>query len=212
MLKAISLAIATLIIPLSGCTQSPVTSNNVDANNPANSQISPNNNQSTATNNVDAVDANNSGNSQTSPNNNQPPAITIERLGIGGIKLDMSEVEVIKILGNPVKVKNEFMPAIGKVRTLEYPGISVDLAENSPENQFTVYQIKATSAKYATIDGVKVGDKQSQVIKTYGNIDASPEGDITRLSYPIETPSPAGLNFTITKGEVTEILCFYVMN
>ena len=143
---------------------------------------------------------------------NQSTGITIERLGIGGIKLDMTEAQVRKILGKPVKVKNEFMPAIGKVRTLQYAGISVDLAENFQVNKFTVYQIKATSSKYATIDGVKIGDRPSKVIRTYGNTDAYKEGNITGLSYPIETPSPAGLNFTVEKGKISEILCFYVMN
>lgn len=149
---------------------------------------------------------------QIAQNSHQVKGITIERLGIGGVKLDMSEAQVRKILGKPVKVVNQFMPAIGKVRTLKYPGISIDLDENFPDNKFTVYQIKATSAKYATLDGVKVGDSQSKITRIYGNTEAYKEGNFTSLVYPIETPSPAGLNFTLEKGRITEILCFYVMN
>ncbi|MBD2198442.1 MULTISPECIES: hypothetical protein [Calothrix] len=158
------------------------------------------------------VDANIPAKYQIAQNPHQVKGITIERLGIGGVKLDMSEAQVRKILGKPVKVENQFMPAIGKVRTLKYRGISIDLAEDFPENKFTVYQIKATSNKYATLDGVKVGDSPSKITRTYGNTDAYKEGNLTRLSYSIENPSPAGLNFTLEKGKITEILCFYLMN
>jgi hypothetical protein len=158
------------------------------------------------------VNAKSPANYQISQNVQQSGKITLENLGIGGIKLSMSEAEVRKILGKPVKVENADSPAIGKVRTLKYPGISVDLAEDFQSNKFTVYQIKATSSKYSTIDGVKVGDRRSKVIRTYGNTDAYKDGNTTHLSYSIETPSPAGLNFTVEKGKITEILGFYVMN
>ncbi|BAY24440.1 hypothetical protein NIES2100_42350 [Calothrix sp. NIES-2100] len=195
MLRAISLAIATLVIPLTSCTQS-----SVNANNPTNPSNPTNPTPTNPTN------------SPIVQNHNQSTAITIERLGIGGIKLDMPEAQVINILGNPVNVENQFMPAIGKVRTLKYAGITVDLAENAQGNNFTVYQIKATAAQYATLDGVKVGDILSTVMKTYGNTDVNKEENLTRLNYSIETPSPAGLNFMVDNGKVTEILCFYVMN
>ncbi|MDZ8108475.1 MAG: hypothetical protein RM338_23020 [Nostoc sp. DedQUE12a] len=143
---------------------------------------------------------------------NQSTGITIESLGIGGIKLSMPETQVRKILGKPVKIKNDFMPAIGKVRTLQYSGLIVDLAEDAQPGKFSVYQIKTTSSKYSTIDKVKVGDRQSTVIKTYGKTEIAQEGKLTYLNYIVEEPSPGGLIFTFQKGKITEILCFYVMN
>ncbi|YAG12945.1 DUF4309 domain-containing protein [Nostoc sp. DSM 114161] len=143
---------------------------------------------------------------------NQSTQITIERLGIGGVKLSMTEAQVRKVLGKPVKVKNDFMPAIGKVHTLQYSSITVDLAEDAQPGKFTVYQIKTTSSKYSTIDKVKVSDPQSKVIKTYGKTQITQEGKLTYLNYIVEEPSPGGLNFTFEKGKVTEIFCFYLMN
>ncbi|WP_017655795.1 hypothetical protein [Fortiea contorta] len=144
--------------------------------------------------------------------NPQAQKITIERLGIGGVKLGISEAQVKKILGKPVKIENSFMAAIGKVRTLKYTGITIDLAEGVKPQQFTVYQIKTNSPKYTTVDKIKVGDKPSQIISTYGKNDILQEGKVSRLNYAIEEPSPAGLNFTIKNGKVAEIFCFYVMN
>ncbi len=109
----------------------------------------------------------------------------------------MSEAQVRKILGKPVKVENGFIAAIGKVRTLKYAGITVDLDEGAKPGNFTVYQIKATSSKYSTIDGVKVGDRQSKVIRTYGKTEISQDGKVTNLNYIVEEPSPGGLNFTV---------------
>ncbi|OUL24992.1 hypothetical protein BV372_28280 [Nostoc sp. T09] len=149
---------------------------------------------------------------QLSQNPNQSRGITTESLGIGGIKLSMSEAQVRKILGKPVKVENGFMPAIGKVRTLKYAGIIVDLDEGVQLGNFTVYQIKANSSKYSTIHGVKVGDRQSKVLRTYGKVETYQEGNVTNLGYQIEDPSPAGLNFTLKNGKVMEIFCFYVIN
>ncbi|BAY93181.1 MULTISPECIES: hypothetical protein [unclassified Tolypothrix] len=145
--------------------------------------------------------------------NSQPStALTEEQLGIGGIKLSMREIQVRKILGKPVKVENIDSPAIGRIRTLKYPDITVDLDEGGTPGKFTVYQIKVTSNKYATIDGVKVGDGQSKVIRTYGKAEIYKEDNLTRINYGLENPSPAGLNFTFKNGKVIEILCFYVMN
>ncbi|MDZ7963001.1 MAG: hypothetical protein RMY34_34940 [Aulosira sp. DedQUE10] len=150
-------------------------------------------------------------NYQISQNPHQSTGLTVERLGVGGVKLSMPEAQVRKILGKPIKVENSDSAAIGKIRTLKYPGITLDLGEGLTPSNFTVYQIKVTSAKYATIDGVKVGDRQSKVMRTYGKAETYQEDNFTRVNYGMENPSPAGLNFTFKNGKVIEILCFYVM-
>lgn len=157
---------------------------------------------------VNAVENNN----LIAQNPQQYRRITTRSLGVGGIKLSMSEAQVRRILGKPIKVENTFMPAIGNVRTLKYAGIIVDLDEGVKSGDFSVYQIKVTSSRYATVDGVKVGDNQSKVTRIYGQPGTIPDGKSTTLSYGIEEPSPGGLNFTIRNGKVTEIFCFYLMN
>lgn len=142
----------------------------------------------------------------------QAKGITAKSLGIGKIKLSMSEQIVRRLLGKPFKVENNFVPAIGNVRTLKYPGMIIDLDEGVRPGYFSVYQIKVNSSKYTTVDGVKVGDTQAKVIQIYGNPGTSSDGKLTNLSYGIDQPSPAGLNFTIKNGKVAEILCFYLMN
>ncbi len=179
-LKAISFAIA-IIIPFASYIQSPVSANtNTDSKTEY----------------------------QISQSTNQSQKFTYERIGVGGIKLSMSEAQVKRILGKPVKVEDGFLGVIGKVRTLKYQGITVDLGEDVQPGSFSVYQIKASSSKYPTIDGVKIGDRQSKVMKTYGKVAASQDGNKTTLNYGVEEPSPAGLNFTIKNGRVTEIFCF----
>ncbi|MCF4969345.1 hypothetical protein [Nostoc sp. CMAA1605] len=142
----------------------------------------------------------------------QTKGITTRSLEVGRIKLSMSEQVVRRLLGKPLKVENSFSHAIGNVRTLKYPGITIDLDEGVQPRYFSVYQIKVTSPKYATVNGIKVGDSQAKVLKVYGKPPNSENGQFTTLSYGIESPSPAGLNFTIKNGKVTEILCFYLMN
>ncbi|MDZ8050750.1 MAG: hypothetical protein RMX68_020840 [Aulosira sp. ZfuVER01] len=125
-------------------------------------------------------------NYQISQHIKQARKITIDELGLGGIKLSMTEAQVKKILGKPIKVENGFIPAIGKVRTLKYADITVDLDEGAKLGNFTVYQIKTNDSKYSTINGIKVGDRQSKVFSTYGKVEPSQDGKVINLHYGVE--------------------------
>ncbi|OKH53355.1 hypothetical protein NIES2101_10885 [Calothrix sp. HK-06] len=181
MLKAISFAVATVIIPFASYTHSQAI-----ATTPTSYEISQNTAQTTN--------------------------LSYERIGVGGIKLSMSEAQVRKILGKPVKVTNGFLGAVGKTRTLKYSGITVDLGEGSQPGNFNVYQIKANSSKYATPDGVKIGDSQNKLISTYGKIEASRNGNVSRFNYSISNPSPTIFSFTVKNGKVIEIECLDVLS
>ncbi|MBO3460210.1 hypothetical protein G7B40_023875 [Aetokthonos hydrillicola Thurmond2011] len=145
-----------------------------------------------------------------SQNTTQSTRIRYDRIGVGGVTLSMSEKQVRKILGKPVKVADGFVGIIGKTRTLTYSGITVDLAEGSKPGNFSVYEIKATASKYATPDGIKIGDKQDKLIRTYGRIESSKEGNLTQFNYSIDKPSPTSFIFTVKNGKVIQIHCMDV--
>lgn len=140
--------------------------------------------------------------------------IAFERMKLGGIQVFQSEQEVRRILGKPQRVENINSEAIGKVKILKYPGLLVELAENdSPEKKdsFFVFSITATSSKYNTHDGVRIGNSRAQVIKTYGKpAQETTEGNINVLTYEgdVENFPYSGFLFKIKAGKVSEITCF----
>lgn len=144
-------------------------------------------------------------NYQISQNTKQSRKIPYNRLVIGGVGLGTSETQVKKVLGKPLSTKNIYMPIAGKTRTLKYSGITVKLLEDvKPTGKFFVYEIEATSSKYATVDGIKVGDSASKLTRIYGKPES---GNTTRLSYAVDYSSPTYFNFTLEKGKVKSIVC-----
>jgi hypothetical protein len=123
----------------------------------------------------------------------------------------MSETQVRKILGKPVKVVDGFLGIIGKTRTLTYSGITVYLGQGSQPGSFNVYEIKANISRYATPDGIKIGDNEEKLMKIYGKVEPSQNGDLTQYNYSIEKPSPTSLIFTVKNGKVIEIHCLDVL-
>ena len=134
--------------------------------------------------------------------------IAYNRLQIGGVNLSMSEAQVRKVLGQPREIKNGYMAVAGKTRTLRYPGLTINLLEDGkPTNNFFVYEIEADISRYATKDGVKVGDRISKVMSIYGRTELSETDSATTLSYPVNSTSPTYFNFTIQNGKVKRITC-----
>lgn len=147
-------------------------------------------------------------NEQLSQASNQSRQIAYSRLEIGGVKLSMSEVQVKKVLGKPLEIKNSYEAVAGKTRILRYSGITVKLLEDVDQTgSFSVYEIKAESSQYATRDGVKVGDSISKVIRVYGRPESEEVNALTTLSYPVNYISPAYFVFTLQNGKVKTITC-----
>jgi hypothetical protein len=121
---------------------------------------------------------------------------------------------VRRILGKPQRVVNQDSPAIGKIRTLKYREISVDLAEDvNKKGSYYVYKISTKSPKIRTLDGVRVGDNRIRVIKTYGQASEGKNGKVNFLSYEGDlNDSPSVFLFTIDNGKVTEISCMDILN
>ena len=134
--------------------------------------------------------------------------IAYNRLQIGGVNLSMSEVQVRKVLGQPREIKNGYMGIAGKTRTLRYPGLTINLLERDKStNNFFVYEIEADSSRYATKDGVKIGDRISKVTNIYGRTELSETDSATTLNYTVNSTSPAYFVFTIQNGKVKKITC-----
>ncbi|BAZ28205.1 hypothetical protein NIES4074_06360 [Cylindrospermum sp. NIES-4074] len=143
-------------------------------------------------------------NYQIAQNTKQSRKLPYNRLVIGGVSLSMSETQVKKVLGKPLSVKNGNEAVAGKTRTLQYSGITVKLLEDvKPTGKFFVYEIEATSPKYATIDGIRVGDSAAKVMKIYGK--PSP-GSTTRLGYAVDYSTPTYFYFNLEKTKVKSII------
>jgi hypothetical protein len=158
---------------------------------------------------VKALPGNITANYHISQNNQKLKKISQNRLVIGGISLSMSEDQVKKILGKPLKIKNSYEAIAGKTRILQYSGITVKSLENVQQTgKFSVYEIEVNSSKYATLDKVKVGDSFAKVIKTYGQPESGGENsNNTNLMYAVASSSPIYFNFAIQNGKVKSILC-----
>lgn len=144
-------------------------------------------------------------NYQISQNTKQSRKVPLKLLVIGGVGLGTTETQVRKVLGKPLSAKNGYEAVAGKIRTLQYSGLTVKLLEDvKPTGKYFVYEIEATSSKYATVDGIKVGDSTAKVRRIYGNPES---GNTTRLSYTVDDSSPRYFYFTLEKGKVKKIVC-----
>jgi hypothetical protein len=90
--------------------------------------------------------------------------IDLNQVLIGGIKLKMTEQEVLKKLGKPQEISREQL-CYGVVVRLTYPGITVDLEEKGQKKDVT--RISTTDRRYGTDRGVKPGDPIEKAEKAY---------------------------------------------
>jgi hypothetical protein len=100
-----------------------------------------------------------------------PPELSITRMGLGNIKLGDSDTQVKRILGQPKTVKTEATNCCGPLQTWSYGDIEVSFEEREVPRRsprLSVYQVTTRSAKFATLDLVRVGDRRSKVLKVYG--------------------------------------------
>jgi hypothetical protein len=135
--------------------------------------------------------------------------ISAQRMNIAGVKIGTKIPNVIKILGKPTRQKIETgSPSIeGNYVDLFYPGLQVRAITNSSKqlSTATVYEVIVQSSRYSTGDGIRIGDSQSKVIKTYG----TPEENVVEskkfISYWKKPYGTGGLSFEIKDGVVKEI-------
>lgn len=97
----------------------------------------------------------------------QKNTFPVTRMGVGGIRLGITNVEVQGILGRPKKIKIEETNCCGELKEWIYPDIIVKF-EVLESKKNTVYNVFTKSKKFATVDGIRVGDSRSKVLKVYG--------------------------------------------
>ncbi|MBD1825337.1 hypothetical protein H6F51_22980 [Cyanobacteria bacterium FACHB-DQ100] len=96
---------------------------------------------------------------------------SFSRMGIGGIQLGMKASEVQRRLGKPLNMKAEKSPCCGVLLRWQYAEFEVRLEVPEGANQArnaSVYSISTRSAKVATLEDVRVGDRRSKVTRVYG--------------------------------------------
>ncbi|MDX2211772.1 MAG: hypothetical protein SFY66_00660 [Oculatellaceae cyanobacterium bins.114] len=111
-------------------------------------------------------------------------ALETAQASIGGISTTATEADVRQILGEPLEAKDEENQIGLVLRRLEYPTLSVGLADG------TVYSLSTRSPDMPTADGIRVGDTQQQVIEAYGQPhEITTENNVTQLVYYVNAPA-----------------------
>lgn len=137
-------------------------------------------------------------------------ALLPSQLRIGNVALEDSETTVIQRLGKPQRIKALESPAIGLVRTFYYPGLRLELAEGE-DGRFFVFSIHTDVTKYATQDGIRVGDSKEKVLATYGQASEFTDNGKMTLVYSLPE-SYSRLSFEINKDKVKSMRCFTYLN
>jgi hypothetical protein len=97
--------------------------------------------------------------------------LSVSRMGLGGIKLGTKASEVERKLGKPPQMASETSMCCGTLLYWQYPEIEVrfEVPEGiRQERNARVYSIVTRSSKFATLEGIRVGDRRSKVLRTYG--------------------------------------------
>lgn len=127
-----------------------------------------------------------------------------QRLQVGGIRLGAPERSLQK-LGKPLSTIEEPNPNYRRVQRLIYPGITVRVADGS------VVLIYTEHPRFATLDGVHVGDSQTKVKQVYGATPEIAEGRMKFLRYTNQQ-ADSFLMFGLEKGQVKRITCGTLMD
>jgi hypothetical protein len=131
---------------------------------------------------------------------------------VNGVSLGATYKAMIAKFGKPLREKtNKMDECIGdRTRTVNYPGLSFDLAES--EGTFTVYGFEVTSPKY-DVSGVKVGSAAASVQKRFGThkrtVETVKSGP--HWFYDMTEESPGGTSFYFRNGKVLSISSNYAM-
>jgi hypothetical protein len=138
----------------------------------------------------------------------EDPEAFLKSEQLGGLKLNLPEKDVLKLLGNPQKKGTlMFQEADGEwVQDWEYPdaGLSLTMSAKKKGGAKTIAHITATApCALATKAGIKIGSPAAEVSKVYkGHLDKenppTPKHIVAGSIY-------GGLMFDLEKGKVTRI-------
>jgi hypothetical protein len=128
------------------------------------------------------------------------PSINVSKISIGALKLGMTTVDVITILGKPLSIESFFGDCLGDIVTkVTYPGLDISFDSGG------IRDISATNKKYQTKEGIRVGDAINKARKVYSKFQLTE--DLPESSYAYFTNnSDGGLVFTTDpNGIITKI-------
>jgi hypothetical protein len=125
---------------------------------------------------------------------------------LGGIKVGMSEQQVRRILGRPLKIRRSQYGQCGDDATKHveyiYRNLRVYFNQADPTAQIKVETIATTDRRYQTDKGIRVGDAISTAKAAYPNLELTPRGTwLTNTSrYDLKIDK---------QGKITEIVLGY---
>ncbi len=130
---------------------------------------------------------------QTSPS---PAGPRSDRLGLNGLRLGLFPSAVRAQLGRPQRMRSQPPGNYRRYEIWDYPNLTVGFGDGQ------VVALATTRPRWATPDGVVVGDRADRIPAVYGKPHWH-DGD--RLGY--STDDGAYLTFRVTGDRITEILC-----
>lgn len=136
-----------------------------------------------------------------------PPAVLAEpplaqsgprsdRLGLNNLRLGASPATVRAQLGQPRRIRLEPPGNYHRYESWFYPNLTVGFGDGQ------VVALATTRPRWATPDGVSVGDRADRITAVYG---AASWRDGDRRGYT--TDDGAYLTFRVTGDRIVEILC-----
>jgi hypothetical protein len=134
-------------------------------------------------------------------NKSNKKAIDVSKISIGGIKLGMKEIDIIKKLGKPKSrtTKYDDVCYSSYITTWKYNGLEIEGLSTSNNTSISeVHKITTSSSSYPTEKGVKVGDSISKAQKAYSAL--SSKKSENNLSY--SNDAYGGLVFSSNKQSV----------
>ena len=139
--------------------------------------------------------------------------LNLRRFSIGGIKLDMEERALIRLLGTPQKRSQKFGQCTGSNEaSLSYKTLLIDTIETTAnDGRFEVNGFSTTNPRYSTPEGIHVGDSITKALKFYPVTKTVNENGSIYWSY-FQSGAMISLSFEVGKdGRISSIRLFQLM-
>jgi hypothetical protein len=147
----------------------------------------------------------------SAPTQTTSKEISITRMGFTGVRLGSKAAQVQQRFGKPQKVRTEQTNCCGVLLHWTYPEFEVSFEVPEGTNQernATVYSVSTQSAKLMTLEGVRVGDRRSKVLRVYGTSDTSENNKL----YYYNNQYASSFIFRFENDRVVEILAATQLN
>jgi hypothetical protein len=130
--------------------------------------------------------------------------MSVTRMGFAGVRLRTKAAQVQRKFGKPQQVKTENSTCCGVLLHWTYPEFEVRFEVPEGANQernATVYSVSTRSPKLMTLEGVRVGDRRSKVLRIYG----TPSVDENDSAFYVNDLYASSFVFRFENDRVVEI-------